>query len=137
MENLADFYDSHGSGDKGRPLYESALKIARQLVGTDYDYQALPHMNRLVRAYRATGDNKSAADLLKKIIQTEKSVLGPHHPQVALDLMQLAEIESALGQKGKAKNDRKEALSDLELFFPPDHPLVLQAKELLEESSKK
>ncbi|HJT25053.1 MAG TPA: tetratricopeptide repeat protein, partial [bacterium] len=136
MLDLADFDRNHGAGDKSGPLYESALKIARQFVGTNYDYSALPHLRRLARIYEGMGDNKSAIAIWKKILRTEKAVLGAQHPRVALDLENLAETERSLGQKGKAQADLKESLSILEHFFPADHPLVLQAKGLLSQSSK-
>lgn len=137
MMALADFYRGHGPTEKSRSLYESALKIVRQFVGTNYDYEALPNMKRLARAYQAVGGTKSSGDFWGKIVQAEKSVFGSQHPRVALDLLQSAEVESALGQKGKAKADLKESLSILEHFFQEDHPLVVQAKGLLEELSKK
>jgi tetratricopeptide (TPR) repeat protein len=135
MEDLADFYRDRGDTSKAQPLDESALKTTQRFVGTDYDYQALPYVRRLVKIYRATDKNQPAADLLKKILQTERSILGPQHPRVSLDRLQLAEIESSLGHKPKAIQDAKESLANLGFFFPQDHPLVLQAKGLLKKLS--
>ena len=136
MLDLAEFDRHHGPADKSGPLYDSALKIAQQFVGTNYDDAALPHMKRLARAQEGTGDDKSALEMWKKIVRTEKTVWGGPHPRVALALENLAKVERELGQKGKAQNDLKDALLILSRFFPTDHPLVLQAKGLLTGLSK-
>lgn len=134
--DLAQFDRNHGPADKSGPLFDSALKIARQFVGTNYDEAALPHMKRLARAYEGTGDLKSALDMWKKIVKTEKTVWGARHPLVALDLEALAEIELQFGQKGGAQADLKESLTILRSFFPEEHPLVLRAKGLSAQISK-
>ncbi len=136
MLDLADFDRGHGSADQSRVLDESALAIAKKFVGTNDDYQALPHMKRLARALSSTGNASSAGDLWKKILKTETTVLGPEHPRVALDLDHLAEVELGLNRKEKARNDLQKSLSILKHSFQEDHPLVLQTQGLLEEMSK-
>ncbi len=136
MLDLADFDRGHGPADKSRALDDSALAIAKKFVGTNDDYQALPHMKRLARAYAAIGDGSSAGDLWKKVVQTETAVFGPEHPKVALDLAHLAEVELGLNRKEKAKKDLQKALLILKHSFQEDHPLVLETQGLLEETSE-
>jgi tetratricopeptide (TPR) repeat protein len=136
MEDLADFYRAQGQNEKAQSLDESALKIARQELGTVYDFSALPAMKRVARISWAAGDNKMAADLWRKILQVETSTFSPRHPQVAVSLIQLAKIEVELDRKGKAQSDLKQSISILERYFQADHPLVLQAGELLKELLK-
>jgi len=136
MLDLADFDRSHGFADKSAALDASALAIARKFVGTNYDYQALPHVKRLARALTAVGDASSAQELWKRVLQTETAVFGPGHPRVALALDHLAQTELDLKRKEKAKDDLQKSLGILRHFFQEDHPLVLQTQGLLEETSQ-
>jgi tetratricopeptide (TPR) repeat protein len=137
MEDLANFYRDNGPSDKAEPLYDSALKIATPLLGTAYDYQTLPNLKRLARLAQETGDFKSALDLWSKVLQVEKTALGSQHPQVAIAMMHMAKAEVSLEQKEKAKSLLKDAISLLENYFQPDHPLMLEAKGQLSELSRK
>ncbi len=136
MEDLADFYGERGHPEKARPLWESALKTAGRLVGGVYDYQALPRLKNLARAEGGVGDHPAAADLWLKILPVDKAVYGEQHPQVALDLMALADQEEKLGQPGKAAEELKESLSILRRLFPAEDPLVRQADSRLEALSR-
>jgi tetratricopeptide (TPR) repeat protein len=136
LEDLADFYQTHGQPEKAKPLWESALKLAKPMVGMECDYLALPYFKRLARAEEGVGDHQKARDLWLKILHADKAVFGNQHPSVALDLMALAGLEKELGQKGKAKEELKESLTVLKTLFPKGHPLVLEASSQLEELSK-
>ncbi len=132
LENLGDFYRSQNQDEKAKPLYESALKIDKPLVGTYMEYSALPYMKRLAKASLAVGDTKFSETLWQRSLATEKKVFGPRHPQVALDLDQLAQVEWALGEKPKTRKDLEESLEILKAFFPDDHPLVVQVQNHLD-----
>ncbi len=136
MEDLADFYDDRGQLEKARPLWESALKTSGQLVGGVYDYLALPHLKRLARAEDGVGDHPKARGLWLKILPVDEAVYGAKHPQVALDLMALADQDAKLGQKGKAAEELKESLAILKPLFPADDPLVRQLDARLADLSK-
>ncbi|HEY5040084.1 MAG TPA: tetratricopeptide repeat protein, partial [bacterium] len=123
MEKLADFFHAQNQDEKAKPLYQSTLQIDRRFVGTVYSYLSLPYLKRLAKVELSTGNVKDSEDLWKKSIQTEKEIFGPRHPQVAMDLIHLAEVESALKEKSKAQEYLKESLKILKNYFLDDHPM--------------
>jgi tetratricopeptide (TPR) repeat protein len=136
LENLGDFYRSQKQEEKAKPLYDSALKIDKPLVGTYMEYPALPYMKQLAKAYQGVGNLPAAEDLWRNILKTETGVFGLNHPQVALDLMRLGEVEMALGKNTLAQGNLKQSVSILSSLFKEDHPLLEQANSLLEKASK-
>ena len=132
MESLADFYNSQNQGDKAKPFYTSAVEIDRHYVGTVFTYQSLPFLRRLAQADFSVGELKASENLWQKSLQVEKEVFGPQHPKVALDLIHLAEAQSALNLKAKSQASLKEALGILKSRFPADNPLVLLVQKRLE-----
>jgi len=136
MNRLADFFHSQKLDEKANPLYDAAIKIDRRYVGSVYTYESLPYLKRLAKAFYATGDIKSSEALWQKSLQTEKDVYGPKHPQVALDLIQLARAEWDLQEKANAKKDVRESIDMLKFYFPDNHPLVIEAKIQFEKFKK-
>jgi tetratricopeptide (TPR) repeat protein len=136
MNRLADFFSSQGLDKKAQPLYASALKIDQRYVGSVYSYDSLPYLKRLAKAYFSLGDTKSCEALWEKILPTEKEAYNPRHPQVALDLFQLARVEWALGEKPNAIKYLQESINILKSYFPDDHPLVVQAQTELSKFEK-
>lgn len=132
MNRLADFFSSRGLDKKAQPLYASAFKIDQRYVGSVYSYDSLPYLKRMAKAYFSTGDTKSSEALWEKILPTEKEAYNPRHPQVALDLFQLALVEWALGEKPKALKNLQESIAILKSYFPDNHPLVIQVQTQLE-----
>lgn len=131
MERLGDFFHSQNQDAKAQTLYESAFQIDQHYVGTVYSYPSLPYLKRLAKADGALGKIKESEDLWQKSIQTEKEVFGPRHPQIALDLIQLAQVETGLGKQSMAQADLKESLTILKIYFTDDNPWVLQAQKQL------
>lgn len=131
MVRLADFFHSQGLDKKAQPLYASAFKIDQRYVGSVYTYDSLPYLKRLAKVYFSLGDTKSSEALWEKILPTEKEAYNPRHPQVAMDLFQLARVEWALGEKPKALKDLQESIDILKSYFPDDHPLVIQVQTQL------
>jgi len=124
LSRLGDFFRDQKQEDKAKPLYDSAVLIDRHFVGTDYSYASLPFLKRLANADFATGQFKEAEFLWKKSIQVEKEVFGARHPKVALDLIHLADAQSALNQKSKSQESLKESLNLLKDNFPEDSPWI-------------
>ncbi len=136
ITRLADFFHGQGFDQKADPLYASAFKIDQRYVGSVYTYQSLPYLKRMAKVYYSMGDAKSSEVLWEKILPTEKEAYNPRHPQVALDLFQLAQVESVLGEKPKARKDLQESIDILKSYFPDDHPLVVQAETQLKKIEK-
>ena len=136
MLKLADFYHARHQDEKAGPLYVEALKISQSLVGTYYDYPALPYMKKLARAYQRAGNFEKAGDLWQKSLQTEIKVFGPQHPRIALGLINLAEVKADVKRNAKARQDLQQSLGILKNFFPGDHPLVVLVQEKLEKLSR-
>jgi hypothetical protein len=131
MGRLADFFHNQSFSSKAQPLYTSAFKIDQRYVGSAYTYDSLPYLKRLAKAYFFMGDFKSSEGLWQKSLKTEIEVYGPRHPQVALDLSQLAQVEWTLGEQSKAQKDIHESIEMLKSYFPNDHPLVVTAQTQL------
>jgi tetratricopeptide (TPR) repeat protein len=136
MDRLADFFHNQDLDTKAQPLYTSAFKIDQRYVGSVYTYDSLPYLKRLAKAYLSIGDIKSSKGLWQKSLKTEIKIYGPHHPQVALDLFQLAQVEWDSGEKSKAKNDINESIEILKTYFPNDHPLVVETQTQLDKFEK-
>jgi tetratricopeptide (TPR) repeat protein len=136
MDRLADFFHTQGLDEKAQPLYVSVLKIDQRYVGSVYTYLSLPYLKRMAKVYLSIGDPNSSETLWQKILQTEKEVYGPLHPQVALDLFQMAQVEWTLGKKQQAQKDIKESVEMLRSYFLADHPLVVEAEIQLKKFEK-
>jgi tetratricopeptide (TPR) repeat protein len=136
IEQLADFFHHQGQDEKAQPLYISAFNIDRHYIGTVYSYGSLPYLKRLAKASLSVGDAKSSETLWQKSLQTEKQVFGHLHPQVALDLAQLAKVEWVLGEKSEARKSLQESIDMLKSYFPDSHPLVVQVQNELENFEK-
>jgi tetratricopeptide (TPR) repeat protein len=136
MTRLADFFHGQGLDQKAQPLYASAFKIDQRYVGSVYTYQSLPYLKRMAKAYFTAGDIQSSEALWEKVLPTEKEAYDPRHPQVALDLFQLAQVEWALGEKPKAQKNLQESIVILKSYFPDDHPLIVQAQTELSKFEK-
>ncbi len=131
MASLADFYHGQQQEDKAIPLYTSAAQIDQHFVGTYFAYPSLPYLRRLAKADFAIGDFKTSEFLWKKTVETDKKVFGLKHPKLAVDLILLAETESALKKPSQARESLKESLGILKGVFPDDHPLVLLVQKRL------
>lgn len=125
---LADLFHFLKKEEKARPLDEVALGIYKRYVGVNYTYSALPYMSRLAKAYRIMGDDASAKSLLEKALNTAMEVLGPNHPKIAILSLSLAKSEKRLGEDKKTQEHLAKALAILKVYFPQNHPLVLEAQ---------
>ena len=134
QEKWADFLVTQGRTEKARGLYEQAFQIDRHNVGAVFDYESLPYLIRLARVEKALGRKKESEVLWEKILRTEKDIYGPEHPNVAMALVGLSRVESALGETSKAKAGLKESLQILLSHFSGNHPLVTRVRGLLRDS---
>lgn len=81
MEAMADFYLSQGHKEKAQSLYDQALKVYKQFIGTDYSYPSLPLLQKMANAYQAAADQATALKMRKKILKALTDFLGPDHPR--------------------------------------------------------
>lgn len=66
LNNLAELYSNQGNYDKAEPLYKRSLAIWGKALGPDHPYVA-NCLNKLSELYRATGKDKEALEVDKKV----------------------------------------------------------------------
>ena len=65
-----------------------------------------------------------ARPLAERAVAIDEAVYGPDHPEVAIDLSNLATILLDLGQLAEARSLVERALAIDEAVYGPDHPTV-------------
>ncbi len=89
----------------------------------------------LDRAERAAtaGDLASADELLTGAAKLQEKELGPHHPDLANTLNNLAIVAERAGRPAEAETLYRRAASIAAAAFPPDHPMVVASTQNLED----
>jgi hypothetical protein len=97
------------------------------------DHDDARHM--LDRAERAAtaGDLASADELLSGAAQLQEKELGPHHPDLANTLNNLAIVAERAGRPGEAETLYRRAAAIASAAFPADHPMVVASRQNLED----
>jgi tetratricopeptide (TPR) repeat protein len=129
MEHLGIFYRSQNNEVKAKPLLASAREICRGCVGTYFGYTSLPYVEKLAKADESLGQYNEALDLLQKYLQSSRESFGTNHPRVAVGLLDLAEVEKAMGQDAVAQNNLKQALIIAQSLYGNDYPLVIKIQK--------
>ena len=89
----------------------------------------------LDRAERAAtaGDLASADELLTGAAELQEKELGPHHPDLANTLNNLAIVAERTGRPAEAERLYRRAAAIAAAAFPPDHPMVVASTQNLED----
>ena len=89
----------------------------------------------LDRAERAAtaGDLASADELLTGAAELQEKELGPHHPDLANTLNNLAIVAERTGRPAEAETLYRRAAAIAAAAFPPDHPMVVASTQNLED----
>ena len=89
----------------------------------------------LDRAERAAtaGDLASADELLAGAARLQEKELGPHHPDLANTLNNLAIVAERAGRPAEAETLYRRAAAIAAAAFPPDHPMVVASTQNLED----
>ena len=89
----------------------------------------------LDRAERAAtaGDLASADELLTDAARLQEEQLGPHHPDLANTLNNLAIVAERTGRPAEAERLYRRAAAIAAAAFPSDHPMVVASRQNLED----
>lgn len=81
----------------------------------------------------AGGDLPSAQGCLRVALRLQEAALGPHHPELANTLNNLAVVCERLSQIGEAEHCYRRALAVASAALAPDHPYVVTSRQNLEQ----
>jgi tetratricopeptide (TPR) repeat protein len=79
--------------------------------------------------YYTQGQYAETESLYKRALAIDERALGPHHPDVATDLNNLAGLYYGQGQYGQAEPLLKRALAIREQALGPHHPDTKASRE--------
>jgi serine/threonine protein kinase/tetratricopeptide (TPR) repeat protein len=106
---------------KARELYERALAIFVEILGTDSKEVASLHNNIAILLY-LEGDIPGCAKRLELSIEIEERILGPQHPSLVGKIVNLGRTRAALGDFEQALDDVRRALAINELALGRESP---------------
>jgi tetratricopeptide (TPR) repeat protein len=110
INNLGLAYRGLKEFATARELYERALEIFVEILGTDSKEVAASHNNIAVLLY-FEGDIPGCAKRLELAIEIEERILGPQHPDLVGKLVNLGRTRAALGEYDQALEDVRRALA--------------------------
>ena len=89
-------------------------------------------LERAERAAKA-GDLVSADELLRDAARIQEQELGPHHPDLANTLNNLAIVAERTGRSSEAETFYRRAAAIAAAALPPDHPMTVASRQNLED----
>lgn len=119
ISNLGLAYRGLSEHAKARELYERALEIFVESIGTDSKEVASLHNNIAILLY-LEGDIQGCAKRLELSIEIEERILGPQHPSLVGKIVNLGRTRAALGEYEQALDDVRRALAINELALGRD-----------------
>src|SRR5690606_24996315 len=101
ISNLGIAYRGLDEYGKARELYQRALQLVIELLGTDSEEVAASHNNIAILLY-LEGDIQGCAKRLELSIAIDERILGPHHPSLVGKIVNLGRTRAALGDYPQA-----------------------------------
>jgi tetratricopeptide (TPR) repeat protein len=121
LNNLAGLLKHQGDYATARRLYERALAIREQVLGSQHPDTAVS-LNNLASLMKAQGEYASAKLLHERALAICEQVLGPIHPDTATSLNCLAYLLQSQGDDTEAKPLYERALAIREQVLGLQHP---------------
>ena len=119
-----------GRRDEAEAHHAQALALARQWEpGGGKHYSNL--LNNIATYYANIDEHVRAEPLLLEVIEIDRRIYGPGHPQLAIAYNNLASSIHYQGRRTEAEPFYREALAISRQVYGPDHPHVAQFAENL------
>ena len=106
LNNLAVLYRKQGKYEQAEPLYQRALAINEQQLGSDHPDTA-QSLNNLALLYRKQGKYEHAEPLLRRLLSISERQLGPDHPRTEKPRKNYVFLLRTMGRKTQAKQVQK------------------------------
>lgn len=132
LNNTALYHKARAAYAEAEPLYERAIAICENALGSDNPYLATS-LNNLAELYRDTDRNAEAEPLHQRALAIREQALGPEHPDVAQSLNNLAEFYRATGRYAKGEPLYRRTVAILETALGREHPYFAAALNNLAE----
>jgi tetratricopeptide (TPR) repeat protein len=124
LNQLAAYrYKALGTYELAQPLYELALRVREEMLGSEHP-ATLISLNNLADLLQARGERPAAQLLYERVLRANEKLLGPDHPDTATSLNNLAVVFRAEGDLVKAGTLFERALRVRERVLRPEHPLI-------------
>ncbi|CAE6433691.1 unnamed protein product, partial [Rhizoctonia solani] len=130
-----------------RTIILLALSINREFEAHDYEYRVklVPHIDsismeytsdpniarKFAMVYDEAGKFQTAKSLLSAVIETDKRILGPCHPDTLTDTFELANACHRTGETREAERLFTEVIEGRTQTLGPKHPDTYRAKGYL------
>jgi eukaryotic-like serine/threonine-protein kinase len=126
---LAKVFEERGQYQKALEVLngESGSNAARTNLTVDH----AESLNVFGDAYFYLGRYDAARLYYSQAANVSKAILGPQHPRVAENLLDLGHIEIQLGNYGRAESLYRQALAINQVWYGNEHPLSARAENYL------
>jgi TIR domain-containing protein/tetratricopeptide repeat protein/NB-ARC domain-containing protein len=123
---LGRYEKARGAFSLARSATESALALAREVLGED-DHYTLIAMSSLAATLRAQGELAGARALQESVLAAHRRALGEDHPDTLRSMNNLAEMLGAQGDRAGARALQEAVLAARQRVLGEDHPDTLNA----------
>jgi len=110
-----------GAYAQARPLYERALALREQRLGSEHPDTA-EILNNLALSLREEGNHEAARPLLERALAINEKALGAEHAATATSVNNLALLLRDQGDLAAARPLFERALASVEKAFGAEHP---------------
>lgn len=112
INNLAEVLTAQEKYDQALPLYQVSLDLLQKSSGDPLNIATVS--SNLAHIYDVQGNLAEAKSLYVQALRLDQKVLGPNHPTVINDMVNLAGIHQKLNETGEAKYLYKECLESMQ-----------------------
>jgi len=121
LHETASYLQGRARYAKAEPLYQFALRIREQQLGSNHPDVATS-LNGLASLYQEQGKYAEAESLMQRALAIDEQIFGSEHQKVATDLNNLAELYTNQHEYTKAEPLFQRALAIYEQKLGPRHP---------------
>ena len=120
MVGLGEVLINRGEYDSAIPLLEEAVR--RQSARGDAIADLSGSLTDLANAHYYAGRYQVSDSLNQRVLELDRQAYGSHHPNVAMDLINLGAIRFEAGQFADAERFYREALAIVRPWYGARHP---------------